>query len=470
VRPMLATDMRNLPLSLKLALAVAGVVLLAVGLVAASVGLVAGASLSDYVSLRAAQQMQTLVPQLETHYANEGSWAGAEGLLLAGAPQMARGRGMGPAGMGQSETVAMMNSTRLIVTDADGLVVVDLADELLGERLGRRTLARGVALRVNGQLIGYLAPREGAAEAQFRQQVTHAIIVAGLAGALVAIALGWWLTRRALRPLTELNRAAGQIGAGDLAYRVPVSAGDEVGRLAGRFNEMAAALERNERLRQQMVNDIAHELRTPLTVMQGHLEALQDGVFALSIEALKPIYDETLLLGRLVGDLRDLARAEAGHLDLELAPLEAASLLARAQRQFRNEAEAAGVELRVDAPANLPPIEGDAQRLGQVLANLISNALRYTPRGGQVTLSARAEGRWLLVAVADTGEGIAPADLALVFERFYRADRSRTRDAGHSGLGLAIARQLIEAHGGALTAISEIGVGSVFTARLPLAG
>ena len=200
-----------------------------------------------------------------------------------------------------------------------------------------------MALAANGQRIGYLVPREGAAEAQFRQQVTRAIIVAGVAGALAAIALGWWLTRRALLPLNELHRAAGQIGAGDLAYRVPVAAGDEVGRLAGRFNDMAAALERDERLRQQMVNDIAHELRTPLTVMQGHLEALQDGVFELNVEALKPIYDETLLLGRLVGDLRDLARAEAGRIELERSPLEPAALLARAERQFRGQAEAAGV-------------------------------------------------------------------------------------------------------------------------------
>jgi two-component system sensor histidine kinase BaeS len=146
------------------------------------------------------------------------------------------------------------------------------------------------------------------------------------------------------------------------------------------------------------------------------------------------------------------------------------ALLARAERQFRGRAEAAGVILRVDAPARLPAVQGDAQRLGQVLANLVSNALRYTPRGGQVILSARAEGRWLLLTVADTGTGIAPADLPLVFERFYRADRSRRRDAGHSGLGLAIARQLVEAHGGALTATSQVGVGSTFTARLPLAG
>ena len=466
--------MRNLSLSLKLALTVAAVVLLAVGLVAAVVSLTTGARLTEYVSLGAAQQMQTLAPEIEAEYKDDDDWEEIDHLLLANGA-MGRGRGMGAhlttasgnaAGMGEM----MMGSTRLVIADASGLVVVDHTGELTGQRLERRTLAQGVPLTADGQRVGYLVPREGAAEAQLRRSVTRTIALTGAAAALLAIALGWWLTRRALQPLNELNRAAGQIGAGDLAYRVPVASGDEVGRLAGRFNEMATALERDERLRQQMVNDIAHELRTPLTVMQGHLEALQDGVFALNVEALKPIHDETLLLGRLVGDLRDLARAESGRLELELSPLEPSALLARAERQFRGEAEAAGVALRVSAPDGLPRIQGDAQRLGQVLTNLVANALRYTPRGGQVTLSARLEGSWLALDVADSGTGIAPEDLPLVFERFYRADRSRRRDAGHSGLGLAIARQLVEAHGGTLTVTSQVGVGSVFTVRLPLAG
>lgn len=470
--------MRRLSLSLKLTLALALAVLLGVAIVAAGLALAAGAGLSDYVSHGAAAQMQALAPQLEAHYARQGSWAGAQALLTTSgmmggddaggddAGVMGHGRGMGQGMMG---AMGAMMGARLIVADADGLVVADaaVAGNLQGERLGRSALVRSLELRVAGRRVGYVVPREGAAEAEFRASVTRAIALAGVAAALLAIGLGWWLTRRALQPLNTLATAAGQIGAGDLAYRVPVQARDEVGRLAARFNAMAAALERDEQLRRQMVDDIAHELRTPLTVMQGHLEALQDGVFALDVDALRPIYDETLLLTRLVGDLRDLATAEAGRLPLELAPLDPAALLARAEREFHSEAEAAGVALTVQAPAGLPRIHGDAQRLGQVLANLLSNALRYTPRGGRVTLSAAVEGPWVRLDVADTGAGIAPEDLPLVFERFYRADRARRRDAHHSGLGLAIARQLVEAHGGTLTAASTLGQGSVFSVRLP---
>ena len=463
----------RLSLSLKLTLALALAVLLGVVIVAAGLALAAGAGLSDYVSLGAAQPMQALAPTLEAHYASEGSWAGAGALLDAtasapasgGAGGMGRGRGMGQGMMGP------MTGARLIVADADGLVVADAAEgaNLQGERLGRGTLRRSVALRSEGRTVGYLVPREGAAEAEFRNRVARAIALAGVLAALLAIGLGWWLTRRALRPLNALATAAAQIGAGDLAHRVPVQAQDEVGRLADRFNAMAAALERDEQLRRQMVNDIAHELRTPLTVMQGHLEALQDGVFSLDVDALRPIYDETLLLSRLVGDLRDLATAEAGRLPLERAPLEPAALLAAVVREFGSTAEAAGVALTVHAPAGLPTVLGDAQRLGQVLGNLLANALRYTPQGGSIALSAATEGRWVRLDVADTGAGIAPEDLPLVFERFYRADRARHRDAGHSGLGLAIARQLVEAHGGTLSATSQLGQGSVFTVRLPAA-
>jgi signal transduction histidine kinase len=290
-----------------------------------------------------------------------------------------------------------------------------------------------------------------------------------LAGAL-ALVFGSLIVWRVVRPLKSLTMAASAVAAGDLSQRVSVSSGDEISDLADAFNRMAVQLDRAETLRQQLTADIAHELRTPITVIQGNIEALQDGIFPLTQEALEPILDKTLLLRRLVEDLRQLALAESGQLSLIPEPLDLGPLAGQAIDAFRPPAEARGVELSLAPADSLPLVRADRQRVQQVLDNLLSNALRYTPDGGRITVGLAQENGFVQVSVTDTGPGIPAAALPNVFERFYRADQSRERlsDGGGSGLGLAVARSIVEAHGGQIGVHSAPGQGAVFWFSLPV--
>ena len=449
---------RGAPLALKLALAFATIVLLAVGTVAVIVNISVGQRFQDYVATGMRPGMMALVPNLEGYYAEHGSWNGVAAVLSQAAPGLGRGRGMGMmAGTGMP----------LILTDAQGYVVADTTGLYRNERFGASVLRRGQALQEGGQTVGYLLSADGPAEQAFRDNLNVSLLWAGALASVVAILLGLLLTRTLIRPLQIVRNAAQRIGAGDLNQRVPIDSHDEIGDLASRFNEMAAALQRDEQLRRTLMTDIAHELRTPLAVIRGQVEALQDGVFELTPEHIAPIHDQVLLLGRLVDDLRVLALAEAGRLPLEHALVSLDGLVRRVTDGFQAQALAKGLALSVDLPTDLPPVEGDSQRLEQVLANLLTNALRHTPAGGQIQVRAWSEGPGVNLSVADTGSGIEPADLPFVFDRFYRADAARSRVDGGSGLGLAITKQLVEAHGGRITVESMPGRGTIFVVWLP---
>jgi signal transduction histidine kinase len=256
---------------------------------------------------------------------------------------------------------------------------------------------------------------------------------------------------------------------GDLSQRVEVHSQDEIGELARAFNAMADGLARLEELRRNMVTDVAHELRTPLSNIRGYLEALQDGVVEPKPEVIDSLHEEAMLLNRLVDDLRELTLAEAGQLKLERRPVAPADLVDRALEAARAQAEAKGIALQADLPEDLPLVDVDSQRIGQVLGNLLSNALTHTPPGGKVVVVARAKQLAVEVSVSDTGEGIPLERLPYIFERFYRADRSRSRATGGTGLGLSIAKQLVEAHGGRISVASQVGQGTTFTFTLPVA-
>lgn len=289
------------------------------------------------------------------------------------------------------------------------------------------------------------------------------LLLAG-AGVLLLMALrrvGSLASHRFTLPLTEVMQAADRLAEGDLQARVEVKGTPELQHLADSFNHMAAALETADRQRRELLADVAHELRTPLTVIQGNLEGLRDGVYHPTSEHLDLVLDETQKLRRLVDDLRLLTLAEAGQLPLDLQELDVAQLLADVRDALAPQAGEAGVRLEVEAGDDLPPLTGDPQRLGQVLCNLVTNALRHTPAGGRVTLGAQAlvgEGAppGMHLWVADTGQGIAAEDLPRIFDRFWRGDPARSHESGAGmGLGLAIARGLVEAHGGRIWAESE---------------
>lgn len=298
------------------------------------------------------------------------------------------------------------------------------------------------------------------------------IVGISLAFTLPALAIG--VAMRAFRgiaaPLADVMAAAEQVGQGDLTVRVQEQRRGEFGRLAEAFNRMAEELERSDQLRRNLTADVAHELRTPLHVIQGNLEGILDGVYDPAPDHINATLNETRLLARLVEDLRTLSLAEAGQLPLEREKVDVVEMIEDVRTSFSGQAEVGGVDLHTIVSRNDTPIalEADPTRLEQVLNNLVANALRHTPPGGTITLEAATVPEGVRIVVRDTGEGIASDDLPYIFDRFWRADRARTRgDRVGAGLGLAIARQLVQAHGGGIDVQSAPGQGTAFTIDLP---
>jgi signal transduction histidine kinase len=443
---------------------------------------------------------RALAESLADYYvAHDMSWAGVE--------QRA-------SDMLSNDLAAWMSFALL---DADGRVLVSNSSSLRrGEQVERGALRQGVPVLARGEQVGALllpdhdwpafggVLGEGHSRApSFIWPVLRGFVLAGLGLISLLLLLAVLLARRLSRPIGRLTAAAQALAAGRLDVQVEGAPVRELHELTLSFNRMARALAQADQQRRQMTADIAHELRTPLTIIKGRLEGLQDGVYSASPEQIAQLIDEAALLERLVEDLRLLALAEAGRLELYREQIEPRDLLDGAAASFAVQAERQGVALRVEAEEELPALEVDPQRMAQVLANLVSNALRYTPQGGTITLVARrhqiagatpapplalkAGGllpapaaqagnkthplaprpsslapRPVLLQVVDSGAGIAPEDLPHIFDRFWRADRSRTRGGAASGggLGLAIARQIVVAHDGTIWAESAPGAGT----------
>lgn len=288
---------------------------------------------------------------------------------------------------------------------------------------------------------------------------------------LLAVALSMRAFRGIATPLAEVMEAADTVAEGDLSVRLPEQGPRDFRQLARSFNRMTQELDRAEQRRRNLTADVAHELRTPLHIIQGNLEGILDGVYEADDHHIGATLDETRLLARLVDDLQTLSLAEAGQLDLIREAVDIRELLADVTTSFSGQAEAAGVTLDVSVegePAGLT-VWADYGRLDQVLGNLMANALRHTPPGGAITLQAVDQAGEVRITLVDNGEGIPAVDLPYIFDRFWRGDASRPHGGGSTGLGLAIAQQLVQAHGGRITADSEIGQGTAFTIELPAA-
>ena len=359
--------------------------------------------------------------------------------------------------------------------DTNGIVIVPLLPQFpIGQRIPADILARNEPLEVDGILIGTilsqpapidLTPQEKA----YLERTNQALTFAALGAALLALIVGVLLARTLTRPLRALTEATEKMAGGQLSQQVTVNSKDEIGELADAFNRMSREVVRANQLRKQMTADIAHDLRTPLTVIAGYVESMRDGDLAPTPERLDAIYAEIERLQRLVADLRLLAVTDAGELRLNLAPVNPAAFIERVAASFKLSAEQKGILLTVKADSDLPEIQADESRLDRVLSNLVSNAIRHTPEGGKVSLHAARTTQHVVLTVADTGEGIPPADLPHIFDRFYRADKSRAdADGASSGLGLAIAKALVEAHGGRIAASSVVGNGTRFEIELPV--
>lgn len=452
--------MRSLTLKLTLAFLIVG--LIGALLVALFVGLRTRSEFDRFV-LDAYQA--NLLQSVTTYYQQEGSWDDI-GAIVVRTPWR-----RGPGGAWEPE----FSRAPVVLVDAKNSVVYGGETYEAGQTLTRSELAHAVPVEVEGQVVGQLifekpsyadSPRQSP-EASFLQRVNRAILFGALGATLAALLLGILLARSISRPVRELTLATQAVAQGELGRQVEVRTTDEIGELAASFNQMSTDLARGADLRRQMTADIAHDLRTPLSVIMGYTEALADGKLSGNPAMYSVMHDEALHLGRLIDDLRTLSLADAGELSLALQSCSPISLLERAVAAHSAAANEKDVRLGMHAEPTLPDVLVDPERMAQVLNNLVSNALRFTPTGGEVTLAAEADASAVRLLVRDTGVGIASDDLPKVFERFYRGDRSRSNSEGESGLGLAIAKSLTEAHGGKIAVASELGKGTTFSVTLP---
>jgi signal transduction histidine kinase len=400
---------------------------------------------------------------LSEHYHTRGSWEGVE--LVVG-------------------NRSILSGTRVLLTDAVRGVIADSSKTLAaGEQYdpepSNNFLADffSVYSQESDQDIwvrlyigrGPSTGDDDASPQALGRAISSFLLWGGLLAAGIALILTFVLSRRISSPIGALASTARRLGRGELSRRVQLRDQGEVRELAQAFNTMADDLEHAEQLRRDLVADVAHELRTPLSNIQGYLEAISDGVMEPDANTMRSLNEEVALLSRLVEELQELSLAEAGELKLVYQEEDISELIRRAEVSWQPQVTARGLSVSIDVPGDLPPVNIDWQRISQVLHNLVENAVVHTGRGGTITVSAARHGEWVEICVSDTGEGIPAQDLPNIFERFYRVDRSRARATGGSGLGLTIARRLVEAHGGKIEARSKLGVGSQFSFTVPVA-
>ncbi|HRJ42860.1 MAG: HAMP domain-containing protein [Caldilineaceae bacterium] len=443
--------MRSLTLKLTLAFLIVGL---------SGAALVALFSVSSTTTafdrFRIEQSLENFAANMRAYYEQSGSWEGA-GNLARRSPRENNGPG------------AILPPHVLV--NGEGRVVVGFQPYRAGQQLSTQQLSKGIRIEVNGRLVGTALnvgdPNRTVQDRLFLAQLTQALVWAALGATLFALLLGLGLARTLTRPLVGLTRAAQRIAGGDFGQTVDVQSEDEIGQLAVAFNRMSSELARSAHLRRQMTADIAHELRSPLSVLMGYTESLSEGVLHPTPAILRAMHEESRLLSHLVDDLRTLSLADAGELTLNRVLTGPGELLERVAASYTGQARAKGVDLRLALAAHLPSLALDPERYAQVLGNLVGNAIRYTPPGGRITLAGSALEDGVLLEVIDTGSGIAPEQLPHIFERFYRADSARTVNEAESGLGLSIAKSLVELHGHTLTVESRVGQGTTMRIHCP---
>lgn len=407
--------------------------------------------------------LESIVTDLEDYYQSNQSWEGAEQVLKFPGQNQGNRRGTqgNPPGMGG------MMSQNLQLTDVQGNLIVDSRNPNAAGRLDSTELEQAIALQMDDKVVGYLVHEGGIVftsgdDTELVNRLTRAAYIAAGVAIGFALLLALLLSSRLLKPVRALTQAASDLAEGDLSQRVAIQGHDELAVLGQTFNQMASSLENAEQSRRAMTADIAHELRTPLAVQRAQLEALQDGVYPATDENLGALLKQNILLTRLVADLRTLALADAGQLQLENIATDLEKLTARVTDQFRPQADEMGIQLQFSKQGNCREISLDPGRVEQIIGNLISNALRYTPEKSWVKIDLDCSNKKAVLTVRDNGSGIPEEAGEQIFERFYRADNSRSRAEGGTGLGLAIARQLAEAQGGELTASNHPEGGAEF--------
>ncbi|NOK62304.1 MAG: Signal transduction histidine kinase involved in nitrogen fixation and metabolism regulation [Chloroflexi bacterium AL-W] len=390
---------------------------------------------------------------------------------------------------GAERPIRLAPRRRVQIQDEQGNIIFDNAGPRVQRVLPQPPHSIEQPITVNGQAVGMVVLGGSLTddradsfltqvERQFLGRVYISVIVGSIFACLVAIGTGTLITKSVTRPVSELTNAARRLASGEQPQPLKLPTETELAELAHSFNTMASELARQEEIRRQLIADIAHELRTPLSVLRLQVESLEDGVEQPTPDKLGMLGHEVLLLSRLVDDLRLLSLADAGQLSFNTQPLDPRIVLERAAATITSRAQQQQITIHIDAQNTLPSVRADPQRLAQVFGNLLENALRHTPKGGHITLRTHMEQQksdqtdktpQVTFEVTNTGTGIAPDELTQIFDRFYRADRARSRETGGSGLGLAIVQHLVEAQGGSVRASSNYGQSATFHVSLPIA-
>jgi signal transduction histidine kinase len=448
-------------LSIKLILAFLAVVLVAVALVAV---IASQTTAKEFTNFIFDQYEEGFISQLEEYYRSHGDWAGVDAEVSFPGRITLEGHIPAPRERGG-----------ITITDETGRVVIAGPGYQIGDTVSHAEFADADPIAVGGQTVGWILSmrmefRRGPSEALFLDRINQTLIFSAIGALFVALFLGIFLARTLTRPLRELTAATRAVAEGDLGLTVPVRSRDELGELTSSFNRMSEELDRSTSIRRQMTADIAHELRTPISIILGHADAVHDRVLSPTEETFDIIRDEACRLERMVEDLRTLSRADAGELTLTRRPISPNTLLEEAAAAYHPLALERGINVCSVLASDLPDVYVDPDRMAQVLGNLLSNALRYTARGGNVTLTASLLEHDVEIRIQDTGPGIGTEDIQHVFDRFYRGDKSRQRDSGGSGLGLAIAKSIVENHGGRIWAESSDDSGTTFCITLPISG
>lgn len=441
----------------KLILSYLAMALITVIVVSVLIRLNSGTSLMNLV---VEQQTASLKEAVQTYYASNGSldgfidyynemtWGGHKP-VLPGSPDQ-------PPDKNPNSEIRGLQG----LVDSDYRALIPTFGVEVGQVVPQDNLKDAVAVEVDGQTVAWILPDNkhqfdlSAEEELFLQRTNTAIEGAAVVGVLVAVGMGFFLSRGLVKPIRRLTQASQALAKGELEQQVPVTSKDELGQLTVTFNKMSADLAGADQQRKRMTADITHDLSTPLQIISGYIEMLEGGEVTLTPQRIEIIKTEIEHLRRLVGDLTTLAQVEAGGLGIQLAPVQPAALLERIFQAYQPIAARQGIELILEAGDAVPDILVDEGRMLQVLKNLLENALRYTPRGGEIRLGADLEGEQVRLWVRDSGSGIEAEDLPYVFDRFYRADKTRGGSSGKMGLGLAICKALVNAQGGAIAAES----------------
>jgi signal transduction histidine kinase len=432
------------------------VVMVAVGTVALVASQATANNLQTYNQANAAQQ---IISTLLTAYHQHESQQALEAL---------------------TEQLARSSHQRIILYDHQMRVITDSDRKVIGQVImlpntpvtstssfPPSPLYISTDMQLPGQSSPAITIPTGSAEASFLTSVNRSLWLAILVAGLTALLLALLFASTLLKPLHTLKAAAGRMEQGDLSQRVSIKGKGEIGALAHAFNAMADGLSRAEQVRRNLVSDVAHELRNPLMNIRGYLELLQDQVLEPTPETLASLYEETSLLSRLIADLQDLSLAEAGQLHLTRRPISLEEVVSQTVQMVQPHLARKNLALHVHLPPDLPCIEADQERVAQILRNLLSNAITHTPSKGEICITASASESLVTIRMKDTGAGIAPEHLPYLFERFYRVDSSRARATGGTGLGLAVVKQMVQAHGGQIVVESQPGKGTCFTFTLP---